>query len=53
MIKLVKARCMKCKVSVEVIHPTVVKLKTGARAIRGKCSKCGTAVFRMTGGGRG
>lgn len=44
-----KARCMRCKKQVEIMHPKKVVLKNGLKAIKGVCGKCGTKVFRITG----
>jgi RNase P subunit RPR2 len=43
----VQAYCLKCRKKVEVQNATQVKLKNGEPAIRGKCEKCGTKVFRI------
>jgi len=41
--------CVKCKKKVSV-DATPVTLKNGRRAVTGKCSTCGTKVFKMVGG---
>ncbi|MEM5798361.1 MAG: DUF5679 domain-containing protein [Candidatus Aenigmatarchaeota archaeon] len=46
---MVQGYCVKCKKKVEIADGKEVKLKTGKKAIKGKCPKCGTTVFRITG----
>ena len=40
--------CVKCKKKVKV-EAKPVTLKNKRRALSGKCEKCGTKVFKMTG----
>lgn len=42
-----QAYCMKCKKKVEIDNPKVIAMKTGRPAAQGKCSICGTKVFRI------
>jgi hypothetical protein len=42
-----QAYCFKCRKKVEIQNATQVKLKNGKPATKGKCGKCGTAVFRI------
>ncbi len=44
-----EARCMKCKVNVEIKDPEDVVMKNGRTAVKGVCPTCGTKVFRITG----
>jgi hypothetical protein len=41
------AYCVKCKQKVEIKDPKDVKMKNGRDAVTGKCSKCGTNVFKI------
>lgn len=41
------AYCVKCKSKREMVAPKVVKMKNGRLAKTGKCSKCGTKMFRI------
>jgi hypothetical protein len=47
--KATKAYCMKCKTKREMVSPKVVTMKNKRKATRGKCSKCGTTMFRIGG----
>lgn len=42
-------RCMKCKMNVEIKEGKQVTMKNGMLAMKGKCGKCGTVVFRIMG----
>lgn len=44
---MVKAYCMKHKKMMEMSSPTKTKMKNGRMALKGKCSKCGTKMFRI------
>lgn len=47
---MVKARCMKCKKNdIEMIDANEVIMKNGRKAMKGKCPKCGTTMFRIIG----
>ena len=47
---MVKARCMKCKMQVEIKNPQNTTIKDGTiKAVKGVCPKCGTKVFRIIG----
>ncbi len=39
--------CVKCKAKTTIVDAQQVTLKNGRPAIKGKCQKCGTAVFRI------
>ncbi len=41
--------CVKCKSKREMAHAQSVRLKNGRKATKGKCSRCGTSVFRIGG----
>ncbi len=44
-----EARCMKCKMQVQVKDPKDTTMKNGMKAVKGVCPKCGTKVFRIVG----
>lgn len=44
-----EGRCMKCKKQVEIKDAKEVTMKNGRSAVKGKCGKCGTNVFRILG----
>ena len=46
---MVKGRCMKCKMEVEMTKVKDVVMKNGMKAAKGVCGKCGTTVFRILG----
>ena len=41
--------CVKCKRKIEIKAGQTVSMKRGMKALKGKCSKCGTTVFRILG----
>lgn len=46
---MVQAYCVKCRKKIEVKGPKKVTMKSGRKATKGKCPKCGTTVFRIGG----
>lgn len=46
---MTEAYCVKCKKKVEMKEGQEVTMKNGNRAMRGKCSTCGTTVMRILG----
>ncbi|MFA5772280.1 MAG: DUF5679 domain-containing protein [Thermoplasmata archaeon] len=44
-----QAYCVKCKKKIEIKDPKKVTLKNKKPALKGKCPKCGTNVFRIGG----
>jgi hypothetical protein len=44
---MVQAYCMKCKASREMKDPKKVKMANGRPAMKGKCTKCGTNMFKI------
>jgi len=44
---MVKAYCMKCKDQREMAGATASKMKNGRDCVTGKCSKCGTKMFKI------
>lgn len=45
----VTAYCVKCKKKVSIENPKKIIMKNKKPATQGKCSKCGTKVFRIGG----
>jgi hypothetical protein len=45
-----QAYCMKCKTKREMSGGKSITMKNGRKAMKGKCKKCGTKVFAITGG---
>jgi RNase P subunit RPR2 len=41
------AYCMKCKAPREMKEVQSVTMKNGRKALKGKCSTCGTTMFKM------
>ncbi len=44
---MVQAYCVKCRAKREMADAKKVKLKNGKPAMKGKCPKCGTTLFRI------
>ncbi|MEM0085258.1 MAG: DUF5679 domain-containing protein [Candidatus Methanomethylicia archaeon] len=44
---MVEAYCVKCKAKRTIVDTEQVTLKNGRPAIRGKCSVCGTTLYRI------
>ncbi|MEW6040948.1 MAG: DUF5679 domain-containing protein [Elusimicrobiota bacterium] len=49
---MAEGRCMKCKKPVEIKDAKEIKMKSGMKALQGKCPDCGTKVFRIIGKGK-
>ena len=43
------AYCMKCKKQQTVKDGETVTMKNGRKALKGKCTVCGTSVYKMLG----
>ena len=43
----VKAYCVKCKAEKPIADAVEQSLKNGRKALKGKCSACGTSIFKM------
>ncbi|MBC8501217.1 MAG: hypothetical protein ISS25_01430 [Nanoarchaeota archaeon] len=41
--------CVKCKAKREMANATKVTMKNGRKAMKGKCPKCGTGMYRILG----
>ncbi len=39
--------CVKCRAKVTMTGTQEVTMKNGKKAIKGKCSKCGTGMFKI------
>ena len=44
---MVEAYCVKCREKRTIDNPVQTTLKNGRPAVKGKCPKCGTGVFRI------
>lgn len=42
--------CVKCKTRKEISNGVEETMKNGRRAIKGRCSTCGTVMFKILGG---
>jgi len=42
-----EAFCVKCRKKVEIAEAVTVTLKSGRKALKGKCPACGTTVFKF------
>lgn len=40
-----EAYCVKCRAKNEMIDGKEVTMKTGKKAMKGKCGKCGTGMY--------
>ena len=47
MAEKVKAYCVKCRKVSEMKDPKEVKMKTGRKALKGTCVKCGTGMYKI------
>jgi hypothetical protein len=41
--------CVKCKKKSEIAEAKEVTMKNGRKAMKGKCKKCGTGMYRILG----
>ena len=39
--------CVKCRAKSQMGDATEVTMKNGKKAMKGKCSKCGTGMFKI------
>jgi hypothetical protein len=44
---MVEGYCMKCKEKREMEDANADKMKNGRDCVKGKCSKCGTKMFKI------
>jgi hypothetical protein len=47
---MVEGYCVKCKTRKEISDGVEETMKNGRRAIKGRCSTCGTVMFKILGG---
>lgn len=48
----VEGYCVKCKAKRMMIGAEEVEMKTGRKAMKGKCEKCGTGMYKILGGAK-
>lgn len=41
--------CVKCRTKREIANGSEVTMKTGTKAMKGKCPVCGTGMYRIIG----
>jgi hypothetical protein len=41
--------CVKCKAKAEMIDSKETTMKNGRKALKGKCKKCGTGMYKILG----
>lgn len=41
--------CVKCKAKSEMMDAEEVTMKNGRKAMKGKCGKCGTGMYKILG----
>ena len=46
---MVEGYCVKCKAKREMSEAKEVTMKNGRKAMKGKCPKCGTGMYRIMG----
>ncbi len=44
--------CVKCKAKREMADAKEVTMKNGRKAMKGKCAKCGTGMYKILGLGK-
>ncbi len=44
--------CVKCKATREISDAKEVTMKNGRKAMKGKCKKCGTGMYKIMGMGK-
>lgn len=47
--KMADGYCVKCKTKREMKDSKEVTMKNGRKAVKGKCSKCGTGMYKILG----
>jgi ribosomal protein S27E len=47
---MIEGYCVKCKTRKEISNGVEETMKNGRRAIKGRCSTCGTVMFKILGG---
>jgi hypothetical protein len=46
---MAEAYCVKCRAKQEMQDANEITMKNGKKALKGKCPKCGTGMFRIVG----
>ena len=46
---MVEGYCVKCKAKREMAEAKEVTMKNGRKAMKGKCPKCGTGMYKILG----
>jgi len=46
-VEIMEAYCVKCKGKREMSDAKQVTMKNGRKAMKGKCPKCGTGMYRI------
>jgi hypothetical protein len=46
---MVDGYCVKCKAKSEMIDAKETTMKNGRKAMKGKCKKCGTGMYKILG----
>lgn len=47
--KMAEGYCVKCKASAEMVDAKETTMKNGRKAMKGKCKKCGTGMYKILG----
>ena len=43
----IKAYCVKCREMVDMKQPEDFEMSNGKKALKGKCSECGSTLFKI------
>jgi hypothetical protein len=46
---MVEGYCVKCKAKSEMVGAVETTMKNGRKAMKGKCKKCGTGMYKILG----
>lgn len=46
---MVEGHCMKCKEAREMVQTQETTMANGRKAMKGKCAKCGTGMYKILG----
>ena len=47
MVEMTMGYCVKCREKVEMTDEEDIVMRNGKKAIKGKCTNCGTELFRI------
>jgi len=42
-----KGYCVKCRTTSDMVNAQTVTMKNGRLAVKGKCAKCGTGMYKI------